>query len=209
MTKKQQTVVQIYNTLNGGDFDEPEVREERDEVLKKLNELYINIDSLQHEYDANVALLGGLRGKYESIGSEKAVWIERLAHILFMSDSTWSTDEPEETPASPANPDTNTTAMENAARLAEEIDSEFNCGETPTIVLSRYEVNVLYVTKRNCPDPERNKPIYWHHPTTGKAIVEVVGVQMGEFHVPVETRVIFKRTFRTPLEPLDSILVIS
>jgi hypothetical protein len=64
---------------------------------------------------------------------------------------------------------------------------------------------VLYVTKRNSPDPQHNLPISWHCPIMGKATIEVVGVQMGDTQVPIETRVIFKgkrvqvQAFRTGL----------
>ena len=93
MTNKQQIVVQIYNTLqSSGTFDDPEVQEERNAACKALNDLWMNIDSPEHEYAAHIALLHGLKRKYESIESKKAGYVDRLAQILFASDSIRAED---------------------------------------------------------------------------------------------------------------------
>lgn len=69
-------------------------------------------------------------------------------------------------------------------------------GEAPAILLLRKEFNVLCVTKRHSDEQEKRMKdaeivcsIDWHQQITGKAVIEVIGVQMGDVGVPAEIRV--------------------
>jgi len=192
---KSEVVIKAISALqHSGRYDQPEVREERNAAIQHLQALQGNLDSISVESTAGAALLA-LSKKLADIGAaEEATTVENMAFLIFTDGDPqpWWTKEPEREPDSEPNPDSGSTDKENEACLAEEIKCGLNCGEMPTIVISRTPINVLCVTKRNHPDPKSNLPIAWHQPITGKAVIEVIGVQMGEVQVPMETRVIFK-----------------
>ena len=89
MTKKQQLIVQLRNTLVlSGHFDEEEIRQERDTLADTLgNDYFMNPDSLEIEFKCHTAFMK-IKGAYEAIGSEKALWVDNLAHMLFQSGGT-------------------------------------------------------------------------------------------------------------------------
>lgn len=175
-------------------YEQSDVRLERDAAIEKLQKLQGNVDAMSMEFEV-FASLGALQSKLNAIGATaEATMVEKLNYLIFTDGDTqpWWSKEPEREPDSVPNPDTDNTGKENEECLAGEVKCDLNCGEMPTIVLSRTEINVLCVTKRNHPDTKSNLPIAWHQPITGKAVIEVVGVQMGETQIPMETRVIFK-----------------
>ncbi len=205
---KSEVVTKAISALqNSGRYNQPEVREEKRVALEHLRQLQGDLDSLAIESITGPALLA-LSHKLTSIGAtEEAKTVENMAFLIFTDGDPepWFTKEPEREPNSPPKPDTATTDTENDACLAEEVKCDLNCGEMPTIVLSRTAINVLCVTKRNHPDKKYDLPIAWHQPITGKAVIEVVGIQMDGVQIPMETRVIFKgkrckvQAFRTGL----------
>tara|TARA_Y100000310_G_scaffold234036_1_gene236945 strand:+ start:1798 stop:2313 length:516 start_codon:yes stop_codon:yes gene_type:complete len=72
------------------------------------------------------------------------------------------------------------------------------CGEEPEITILKKDFNVLCVTQRHSKEQEERmqkaniiRTIKWHQPITGQAVLEVIGVQMGEVQVPAEIRITF------------------
>src|SRR3989344_5863537 len=202
---KIMVVNETIRTLRG--YDWPEIRQERDAAIGKLQILQSDVNAMSMEFEV-FAALGALQSKFASIGATaETTQVENMNYLIFTDGDTqpWWAEKPEREPDSEPNPDTDSTGVENSARLAEGVKCNLNRGEMPTIVISRRTVNVLCVTKRNEPDPENNLPISWHQPITGKAVIEIVGVQMGDAPIPMETFIIFKgkrckvRYFRTGL----------
>ena len=79
-----------------------------------------------------------------------------------------------------------------------ELKSDRVCGEAPTVLILSKEFNVLCVTKRHSKAQEKRMKdadivtsTEWHQPITGKALLEVIGVQMGDITVPAEIRITF------------------
>jgi hypothetical protein len=189
---KIKVVNETISILRG--YEQSEVRLERDAALEKLQKLQADVNDIHMEFEV-FASLGALQSKLSSIGATtEAATVDRLSYLIFTDGDAqpWWSMEPELKPYSEPNPDTANTDKENKECLAEDVMCDLNRGEAPTIVLSRTEINVLCVTKRNSPDPKHNLSVAWHQPVTGKAVIEVVGVQMGEMQVPMETRVVFK-----------------
>jgi hypothetical protein len=86
---------------------------------------------------------------------------------------------------------------------ANESKTDKVCGEQEAVLMMpRKECNILCVTLTN---EDQRKPYCFHMPITGKAVIEVLGVQMGNTTIPADLRVTFKdrqckfRYFRTGL----------
>lgn len=192
---KTEVVVGAINALrDGGEYDRPEVQAERVEAVEKLKTLQADLDSIAFEADAALCLML-LSKKFAGMNeTAKAEEIEKMAFLIFNDGETepWYTKEPEREPDCDPSHDVEGMSGENEARLSEVPKSALNGGEMPTIVISRRDVNVLCISKRNDPDEGAALPIAWHQPITGKAVIEVVGVQVGEVPLPLEIFVVFK-----------------
>jgi len=202
---KSEVVNKTIEILQG--YGQTEVRQERDAAIGKLQMLHNDVNDMSAEFEV-LMVLHVLQSKLAAIGATReAAVVNNLNYLIFTDGDTqpWWAKGLEREPDSEPDPDTDSMDIENSARLAEEVKCDLNRGEMPTIVISRRTVNVLCVTKRNEPDPNLDLPISWHQPITGKAVIEVVGVQMGDTPIPMETFVIFKgkrckvRYFRTGL----------
>lgn len=158
-------------------YDVPEIRTELREAILGLISF---LEDMEDDTRARAAIdaLDKLTAKLISIGAiGMPEYVDSLVHTIFLDHRglDW--------------PDNEGTIKANGTCLAKKVKSDLNHGEAPTVILSRHEVNVLCVALRG---QKPKVPDYYHVPITGKAVIEVVGVRMGDLRIVLETRVIFK-----------------